>query len=121
MATMQERVQELDAKRDELEALFKKHERPDGTFDMTPEDLAEARARTDELKRLTGAWEQARELDEIARRTDELKTLTAGGEQEELGKIARKNDEELERLRRARELEDRELAVAAREKRLGRR
>ena len=66
---------------------------------MPPDALAEVRARTEELKGLTESWERAHQLHAIAG----------------------KNEEELTRLRRLRELDEREAELNARDRRPSRR
>lgn len=52
----------LATKREELKTFFEEHKK-DGGFDMTAEEVADVRARNDELGDATKRWEELRELD----------------------------------------------------------
>jgi len=79
--TVQEQARELEQKRGELAQVFEKHRREDGTYDMPPDVLADARGRNEELNTLTKAWEEATEAERFAKRNEE--------ELERLSKAAR--------------------------------
>jgi len=69
--TANERGMELERKRGELAALFEKHRRGDGEYDLPAAARAEVRARDDELARLQEDWEQARAAEAVAAENEE--------------------------------------------------
>jgi len=77
MPTVQEQARELEQKRGELAAIFEKHRREDGTYDMPAAVLADVRGRNEELDRLTKAWEDDRDKERIAGKNDEQREFLA--------------------------------------------
>lgn len=71
--TAKDMAAQLATKRGELAAVFEKHKKADGTYDMPAEVLADVRGRNEELDKLTKEWEGARDLEAIARKNGEEK------------------------------------------------